>query len=339
MLHTRLLALMAAVLILSAEGTTGQIVASERSTVTQVIAGTELEIDFSRPSLRGRGGPFGPIVPFDDTWTAGANASTTLRTSREIVLAGVDVPAGRYSIWLEVTEASEWRVMLHSDTTLFHAPHPPIDSAQIVLSATRQTGEDLIQTLDWRFEDLRWNGATLTLAWGRDRIRIPLDVDSGITVAVDGETAASIVGTWRIDDSGGRMDGETIEEWLQSPDLPEVTRNYLETMRDAPTRRVVEFVWDRESERLYRTDDALPSQANVFFGGNPHDPRAEILLPRGEGFFMQADVLDGEILNFDRAYAGMYEFTFGPDGRAMTFEVRNGRDEVVMTGERTRGGR
>ena len=39
----------------------------------------------------------------------------------------------------------------------------------------------MVESLEWGFDDLRWNGATLTLAWGQERLRMDVEVDAGIT--------------------------------------------------------------------------------------------------------------------------------------------------------------
>lgn len=314
-----------------------QVSASERGTTTQVIAGTELEIDYGRPSLRGRGGPFGEIVAFDDTWTAGANASTRLRTSKEIVLGGVRVPAGFYSVWLEVVDGAQWRMMLHEDTTQFHAPHVPIDEEQIVFAATRASSEEIVQTLRWSFEDLRWDGGTLTMAWGAERIRVPLEVDPGFALAVDAETAALFVGEWRIDESATRPDADRIERALSNEELDESVRRYWEALRDTPTERVVEIVWDEESGSLFRTDPVMGPIFAAFYGTEESDIRMDLLLERAEGMFMQAQAVDGQLMSFDPTYAGIFEFTFGEDGRAVAFDLRDRDDEIQMTGVRVGG--
>ena len=58
---------------------------------------------YSRPLLRGRT-LLGEVIPYDRVWRTGANAATQFTTSTAIKLAGMQVPAGTY--------------------TLFTAPHP-----------------------------------------------------------------------------------------------------------------------------------------------------------------------------------------------------------------------
>ncbi|NNK63976.1 MAG: DUF2911 domain-containing protein, partial [Gemmatimonadetes bacterium] len=53
-----------ALALLAPQPAATQIVASERATLTQQVTGVEIEIDYSRPSARGREPLFGGVVPW-----------------------------------------------------------------------------------------------------------------------------------------------------------------------------------------------------------------------------------------------------------------------------------
>lgn len=55
-------------------------------------------VDYSRPLLRGRT-LLGDIIPYDRVWRTGANAATQFTTSAPIKFAGMQVPAGTYTLW------------------------------------------------------------------------------------------------------------------------------------------------------------------------------------------------------------------------------------------------
>jgi hypothetical protein len=55
-------------------------------------------VDYGRPLLRGRK-LLGVVLPYDRVWRTGANAATQFRTSVPIKLAGIQVPAGTYTLW------------------------------------------------------------------------------------------------------------------------------------------------------------------------------------------------------------------------------------------------
>ena len=71
---------------------------SVRDTVQESIGSATFMIDYSRPLVRGRV-LLGNIIPYDRVWRTGANAATQFTTSAPITLAGIQVPAGTYTLW------------------------------------------------------------------------------------------------------------------------------------------------------------------------------------------------------------------------------------------------
>jgi hypothetical protein len=71
---------------------------SVRDTVQAKIGDVLFTVDYSRPLLRGRK-LLGDVLPYDRVWRTGANAATQFTTSTPIKLAGMQVPAGTYTLW------------------------------------------------------------------------------------------------------------------------------------------------------------------------------------------------------------------------------------------------
>src|SRR5262245_15914821 len=107
-------ALMSAAVLVAARSAAGQVRASERGRVSQVVDGTWIELDYGRPRLRGRTA-FGEVVHWGEIWTPGANFATTIRFGKAVKVSGHSVPAGRYSMWLRPTE-QEWTLFLHRNS-------------------------------------------------------------------------------------------------------------------------------------------------------------------------------------------------------------------------------
>jgi hypothetical protein len=89
---------------------------SVRDTTRAQIGHSIFTVDYGRPLLRGRT-LLGDVIPYDRVWRTGANAATQFTTSTPIKLAGMQVPAGSY--------------------TLFTAPH----TNGVDLIVNKQTGE------------------------------------------------------------------------------------------------------------------------------------------------------------------------------------------------------
>ena len=118
-----------------------QVKASEHATISQTIDGTTITIEYSRPSLRGRtirGELFGDQIAWGHTWTPGANWATLFEANKDVVLDGVPVPAGRYSVWMKV-DPDVWEVVLDPRDSLYHVARPEPSDDQIRFPATPTT--------------------------------------------------------------------------------------------------------------------------------------------------------------------------------------------------------
>jgi hypothetical protein len=71
---------------------------SVRDTTRGTIGAATFTIDYGRPLARGRE-LLGNIIPYDQVWRTGANAATQFTMSAAITLAGLQVPAGSYTLW------------------------------------------------------------------------------------------------------------------------------------------------------------------------------------------------------------------------------------------------
>jgi Protein of unknown function (DUF2911) len=71
---------------------------SVRDTVRTQIGNAMFTIEYGRPLLRGRV-LLGDVIPYDYVWRTGANAATQFTTSAPIKLAGMQIPAGTYTLF------------------------------------------------------------------------------------------------------------------------------------------------------------------------------------------------------------------------------------------------
>ena len=72
-----------------------------RETVTAVVGGTEVSIEYGRPSLKGRS--FSELtgkLPEERMWRAGSEQITTLSTSGAVMIGGKMVPPGKYALYV-----------------------------------------------------------------------------------------------------------------------------------------------------------------------------------------------------------------------------------------------
>lgn len=325
----------AALVLLLPPGTAaGQVTASERSTVTQSITGVEIEIDYSRPSARGRAPLFGKVVPWGEVWTPGANNNTTIRFSDSVTVNGHEVAPGRYGVWIQVLEHEPWQFVLHPDTGRFHTEHPTVESGFLSFPVERQQREDFIETLTLDLQHIRADGAELQMSWGHNLVSVPIGIDPGYVMTVSPEEAERYVGTWVMDQTGNGPPPGVIEEMTatMTPEMAGAVREMVALMQE-PYTFTIEH--DAEGRLIYR-DPVLAKwwvtdMASV----------QGILLPRAEGIFDTGTLLMGDLASAeaDGPSGGFWEFEFDDDGAAVRLVGRaKQNDRIMLQATRAEGG-
>ena len=76
----------------------GMVQLSVRDTARGAIGSASFMVDYGRPLARGRV-LVGDVLPYDHVWRTGANAATQLFITAPITLAGMKLPAGKYTLW------------------------------------------------------------------------------------------------------------------------------------------------------------------------------------------------------------------------------------------------
>ena len=92
----------------------------------QKVGLTDITIEYSRPSMRGRT-IFGGLVPYGKTWRTGANANTKITFSDDVTIAGDSLKKGTYAIYTIPNETS-WDVIFYSDAKNWGTPQKWDDS-------------------------------------------------------------------------------------------------------------------------------------------------------------------------------------------------------------------
>src|SRR5271157_6351559 len=83
---------------------------SPPATESATIAGKAITITYSSPGVKGRAGHIftkdGLIShnPHYPVWRAGANSATTLHTEGSLDIAGLKVPAGDYTLFVDIAD-------------------------------------------------------------------------------------------------------------------------------------------------------------------------------------------------------------------------------------------
>lgn len=150
---------------------------SPACTIKQRIGLTDVEVVYSRPSIKGRE-IFGSLVPYGQVWRTGANAATKLTFSTSVKLNGTDIPAGTYALFT-IPGETEWTVIINKGAAQWGSFQYDEKADVARFKATPvQLGEQ-IETFTIEFNRIRDESAMLDLVW--DRTVVPIHVEIPLT--------------------------------------------------------------------------------------------------------------------------------------------------------------
>jgi hypothetical protein len=79
-----------------------------------VVNNKRLSVNYCRPSMRGRK-IMGSVVPYGIVWRTGANAATSFVTQTDIILSGVKIPRGSYTLYT-LPSSKQWKLIINKQT-------------------------------------------------------------------------------------------------------------------------------------------------------------------------------------------------------------------------------
>ena len=163
---------------------------SPTATLKQHIGLTDVEITYSRPSVKGRV-IFGNLVPYGEVWRTGANASTRISFSTPVKLNGNAIPAGKYALFTIPAE-DEWTIIISKDTNSFGAFGYKPESDVVRFKVTpEKLAEISVETFAIEFNHIRDESAVLELVWEKTVVPIKLEVDVISKVAAQIDAAVT----------------------------------------------------------------------------------------------------------------------------------------------------
>jgi hypothetical protein len=150
--------------------------ASPASTLKQRIGLTDIEISYSRPSMKGRE-IFGGLLPYGQIWRTGANTATKITFSTAVKLGGADVPAGAYALY-SIPGADEWTVILNKVSGQWGSYQYDQKNDLVRVKAKPITLPTPVETFGIGLADLSDQSATLYLIWEKTRVPVKLEIDT-----------------------------------------------------------------------------------------------------------------------------------------------------------------
>jgi tetratricopeptide (TPR) repeat protein len=199
--------------------------------ISQEIGLVKMDIEYSRPSAKGRK-IFGELVPFGEMWRTGANASTKVTFSDKVKVNGTELPTGTYALYT-IPGEKEWTIIFYKNTNFWGTPGKDFSendvAAKFMVKPT--TLKEAVESLTFNITNLKSSSADIELTWEMTKVVIPVMLDTDTKVMADIKS---------------QMDGPSATTYYQS------ARYYLEEKKDLNVALAwIQMALDKGGEKFY----------------------------------------------------------------------------------------
>jgi tetratricopeptide (TPR) repeat protein len=148
---------------------------SPEAETEQMVGLTEVEIEYSRPAMRGRQ-IFGKLVPYGEIWRTGANKNTVISFDKDLLFGKDTLAAGSYALYVK-PEKTNWTIYFYTDTENWGTPDEWEDSkVALELNADVKMRNMAQESFTIALDDVTPNSASLSFSWDEVYVKAPFQV-------------------------------------------------------------------------------------------------------------------------------------------------------------------
>ncbi len=136
------------------------------------VGDVHVHIDYSSPSVRGRV-IWGGLVAYDNVWVSGAHSATSVDFSKDVLVNGQLVPAGKYAFFT-IPGKEKWTVILNKNYEQHLADD--YDPAEDVLrfEVVPIVLDEQVESLTYQVLPSLGGAGAISLSWDKLAIVIPI---------------------------------------------------------------------------------------------------------------------------------------------------------------------
>jgi hypothetical protein len=167
---------------------------SQRASVTQRVALTDITVVYHRPLVGGRK-VWGAMVPEGQVWRAGANENTTFEATDPVMVEGKLLPKGIYGLHM-IPSSDTWTVIFSRTASAWGSF--TYDPKEDVLRVTvKPVSSEMHEALTYDFDDVKPDSAVVTLRWEKLAVPFTVKADPEATLAnIRNQFRSSAQYTW-----------------------------------------------------------------------------------------------------------------------------------------------
>ena len=154
---------------------------SPLQSIKQNFALSEIGIEYSRPSAKGRV-IFGDVVPFGKIWRTGANSATKITFGEDVKVEGQNVAAGTYALY-SIPNKDNWELMLYKDLALGgNTGEYKKENELMRFSVKPSSLTEKVETFEINVANISSSSSNIELRWENTRVsfNVVADIDTKI---------------------------------------------------------------------------------------------------------------------------------------------------------------
>lgn len=133
---------------------------------------TYLKIVYSQPHKRGRE-IFGKTVPYNQVWRTGANETTEITITKDILINNQPLKAGTYSL-LTIPSRGNWTIIVNSDVGMWGSYNYNIKQDILRFDVSVETLTEVVYEPFTILIDQKTDKATISLLWDKTKVTFPI---------------------------------------------------------------------------------------------------------------------------------------------------------------------
>ena len=173
-MRTTLIAALCALPLISAAQKLPQ--PSPKGSVEQVVGLTGIEVEYSRPSMKGRK-IFGELVPFGEVWRTGANQCTIIELDGPVIVEGQALAEGKYSLFT-IPSPDMWVIIFNKNTELWGEGDRKDEEDVLRVKVQPRKLTEPVENFTIGFDAVKDDKAVLTLRWENTAVNVGLEADA-----------------------------------------------------------------------------------------------------------------------------------------------------------------
>ena len=141
---------------------------TDRGMVKVAFGSKSVSIDYGRPQLKGR--DMLAQAPAGFVWRFGANASTTIETSSDLMFGSKKLAKGKYSAWMKHVGDDNWSLIFNSEVGVWGLPGAKRDNDVLEIPLMYSKGSQSVERFTVDIMNHGNNNGHMLVTWGNHRL-------------------------------------------------------------------------------------------------------------------------------------------------------------------------